>query len=76
MKKREYSDRFPHSAVKDIVLRLARERDLPDEELSFLIESDEAGIFSGGGSGPDPAAGLWHRCIYPGFDRIYELLQK
>ena len=45
MKKREYSDRFPHSAVKDIVLRLARERDLPDEELSFLIESDEAGIF-------------------------------
>ena len=45
MKKREYSDRLPHSAVKDIVLRLARERDLPDEELSFLIESGEAGIF-------------------------------
>lgn len=45
MKKREYSDRFPHSAVKDIVLRLARERDLPDEELSFLIESGKAGVF-------------------------------
>ena len=76
MKKREYSDRFPHSAVKDIVLRLARERDLPDEELSFLIESDEAGIFLAEEADRIRAAGLWHRCIYPGFDRIYELLQK
>ena len=46
MKKREYSDRFPHSAVKDIVLRLARERDLPDEELSFLWRRKRTG--SGG----------------------------